>query len=80
MIAQALGFHSPGAVKIVETLQDIHDSLGYPFDKRADAIASLLLSHSRECRDSLKPLAFRLRPGINELFERLECRAGLKRH
>ena len=58
------------------TLQDNHDSLGYPFDKRADAIASLLLSHSRECRDSLKPLAFRLCPGSRETREDLELGRG----
>lgn len=69
MIAQACGFHSQGAVKIVETLQDSHECPVYPFDKRIDAIASLLLSHSRECRDSLKPMAFRLCPGIRETRE-----------
>lgn len=66
-LAQALGFHSPGAVKKVMTLKDIHECLMYPFDKRADATASLLLSHSRECPGALKPLAFRLCPGSREI-------------
>ena len=46
----------------------------YPLDKRADAIASLLLSHYREYRDSLKPLACRLCPGSRELGEIQEIR------
>ena len=55
---------------------EYQDSPVYPFDKRADAIASLLLSHSRDCRDSLKPSAFRLCPGIRETREDLELGRG----